>query len=67
MFQITKSLLEEIEKVPICVPQKCIDNAVDAGMKSILSELPEEAQTVEIVEHVLHEMLDSLKQRKITL
>lgn len=65
MFEVINSLREEMEKLPVRVSQKCIDNAVDSGLKTVLSELPEEARTVEIVEHVLHEMLDSLKQQRL--
>ena len=67
MFEVINSLREEMEKVPVRVSQKCIDNAANSGLETVLSELPEEARTVEIVEHVLHEMLDSLNKRKFTL
>ena len=67
LFEVINSLREEMEKVPVRVSQKCIDNAAASGLKTVLSELPEEARTVEIVEHVLHEMLDSLNRQKIAL
>lgn len=64
MFEVINSLREEMEKVPVRVSQKCIDNAANSGLETVLSELPEEARTVEIVEHVLHEMLDSFESEE---
>ena len=52
MFEVINSLREEMEKVPVRVSQKCIDNAANSGLETVLSELPEEARTVEIVEQI---------------
>ena len=42
MFEVINSLREEMEKVPVRVSQKCIDNGANSGLETVLSELPEE-------------------------
>lgn len=36
MFEVINSLREEMEKVPVRVSQKCIDNAANSGLETVL-------------------------------
>ena len=66
MLEIIGSTYEQ-NKTMTLLEQKTIDNAVKEAIRSIKKELPEEAQTVEVMEYVIAELHVVMKQSKVVL
>ena len=66
MLEITGNVLGEIKKVTL-LKQETVNKAVKEAVRSIKNELPEEARTVEVMEYIIAEMHEFVKQSKIVL
>ena len=66
-MQVIRSSIFEKSNTEIILEQKIIDTAVEAAICSIKNELPEEARTVEVMEYIIAEMHEFVKQSKIVL
>ena len=49
------------------INQNDVNKAARSAIDAIKNELPEEAQTVEVMEYVISEMDEMIKQKKIVL
>ena len=66
LLEITGNVLGEIKKVTL-LKQETVNKAVKEAVRSIKNELPEEARTVEVMEYIIAEMHEFVKQSKIVL
>ena len=65
MIDIVPSLKNGMEATTI--NQNDVNKAARSAIDAIKNELPEEAQTVEVMEYVISEMHGMIKQKKIVL
>ena len=65
MIEIVPSLKNGMEVTTI--NQNDVNKAARSAIDAIKNELPEEAQTVEVMEYVISEMHGMIKQKKIVL
>lgn len=65
MIEIVPSLENGMEATTI--NQNDVNKAARSAIDAIKNELPEEAQTVEVMEYVISEMDEMIKQKKIVL
>ena len=65
MIEIVPSLKNGMEVTTI--NQNDVNKAARSAIDAIKNELPEEAQTVEVMEYVISEMDEMIKQKKIVL
>lgn len=65
MIEIVPSLKNGMEVTTI--NQNDVNKAARSAIDAIKNELPEEAQTVEVMEYVISEMNEMIKQKKIVL
>lgn len=66
-MQVIRSSIFEKSNTEIILEQKIIDTAVEAAIRSIKNELPEEARTVEVMEYIIAELSMTVKQSKLLL
>lgn len=64
MLKIVQNMPNKKETV---LNEEYIKKAVQSAVESIKNELPEEAQTIEVMEYIVSEMSRSLKEKKVIL
>lgn len=67
MYQIMESWADAKNRNNVTLEQKVIDKVVADALQTIKNGLPEEAQTVEILQYVIDEMVLEVKGKKIQL
>ena len=67
MYQIMESWADAKNRNNVTLEQRVIDKVVADALQTIKNGLPEEAQTVEILQYVIDEMVLEVKGKKIQL
>ncbi len=67
MYQIMASWADAKNRNNVTLEQRVIDKVVADALQTIKNGLPEEAQTVEILQYVIDEMMVEVKGKKIQL
>lgn len=67
MYQIMSSLLDAKKRNNVTLEQRVIDKVVTDALQTIKDGLPEEAQTVEVLQYVIDEMMVEVKGKKVQL
>lgn len=67
MYQIMESWEDAKNRNNVTLEQRVIDKVVADALQTIKNGLPEEAQTVEILQYVIDEMVLEVKGKKIQL
>ena len=67
MYQIMSSLLDAKKRNNVTLEQRVIDKVVADALQTIKNGLPEEAQTVEVLQYVIDEMMVEVKGKKVQL
>lgn len=67
MYQIMESWADAKNRNNVTLEQRVIDKVVADALQTIKNGLPEEAQTVEILQYVIDEMMLEVKGKKIQL
>ena len=67
MYQIMSSLLDAKKRNNVTLEQRVIDKVVTDALQTIKNGLPEEAQTVEVLQYVIDEMMVEVKGKKVQL
>ncbi len=67
MYQIMSSLLDAKKRNNVTLEQRVIDKVVADALQTIKNGLPEEAQTVEVLQYVIDEMIVEVKGKKVQL
>ena len=61
------SLLDAKKRNNVTLEQRVIDKVVTDALQTIKNGLPEEAQTVEVLQYVIDEMMVEVKGKKVQL
>ena len=67
MYQIMSSWADAKNRNNVTLEQRVIDKVVADALQTIKNGLPEEAQTVEILQYVINEMMMGIKGKKVQL
>ena len=67
MYQIMESWADAKNRNNVTLEQRVIDKVVADALQTIKNGLPEEAQTAEILQYVIDEMVLEVKGKKIQL
>ena len=67
MLEVYESFHEYGNEKTVVLEEATINKAVDSAIAAIKEELPEEAQTVEVMEFILEEMGKSIKASRVLL
>lgn len=67
MYQIMSSMADAKNRNNVTLEQRVIDKVVADALQTIKNGLPEEAQTVEILQYVIDEMVMEVKGKKVQL
>lgn len=67
VYQIMESWEDAKNRNNVTLEQRVIDKVVADALQTIKNGLPEEAQTVEILQYVIDEMVLEVKGKKIQL
>lgn len=67
VYQIMESWADAKNRNNVTLEQRVIDKVVADALQTIKNGLPEEAQTVEILQYVIDEMVLEVKGKKIQL
>lgn len=67
MFQIISSMADAINRNNVTLKKRVIEQVVTDALQTIKNGLPEEAQTVEILQYVIDEMMMEVKGKKVQL
>ena len=67
MYQIISGFADAKNRNNVTLEQRVIDKVVVDALQTIKNGLPEEAQTVEILQYVIDEMMVEVKGKKVQL
>ena len=67
MYQIMASWADAKNRNNVTLEQKVIDKVVADALQTIKNGLPEEAQTVEILEYIVSKLKDRIKECHLKL
>lgn len=67
MYQIISGFTDVKNRNNVILEQRVIDKVVADALQTIKNGLPEEAQTVEVLQYVIDEMMVEVKGKKVQL